>query len=195
MEKILDIDDVLLRLGGNKELCRIIMTEFLNKHLSASDELDELISTNRYGDACALAHTIKGISLNLGANPLSIIAADLEKNLKHPPHDEALLNTQLQQLKETFQLTVQAVQEVVESSATTNSAPQQHLNKDEIRQTVKQAHDCFDTNYAEAMKLIERLCEQIPADQYPSIHQLLNTMRSFNILGARDELQQLADTL
>lgn len=191
MHTILDLDDVLSRLGGNRSLCHTIMQEFLNKHRQDDAEIVRLVSEQTWSDARAKAHTLKGISLNIGADELSQAAAELEKNLKQDTPDHGQLSVQLQKLTDCFQRAVTAIEQATEELSEPRVSSDL-LTSEEVSQGIIKARDCFDMDYAGAMKTIEQLTEQTSEENYPELHQLLNMMRTFDILKAREELHRLA---
>jgi polar amino acid transport system substrate-binding protein len=99
-EKLADPDDITLpdlpgisiesglrRVGGNRKLFRKLLDKF---HSSYTDVINEIKTSLRNRDieqAARLAHTVKGVSGNLGADGLFQAAGKLEKEIKQGNKD------------------------------------------------------------------------------------------------------------
>jgi len=107
-EKLADPDDIILpdlsgisiesglrKVGGNRKLYRKLLGKF---HSSYKDVINEIKTSLRNSDieqAVRLAHTVKGVSGNLGADGLFQAAGKLEKEIKQGNKDsmEPILNS------------------------------------------------------------------------------------------------------
>ena len=72
----------LLRLGGNQELYRKLLVKFLDNQADVLARIREALGQNRLEEAERLAHTVKGVAGNIGANALQDAAADLDADLR-----------------------------------------------------------------------------------------------------------------
>jgi CheY-like chemotaxis protein/HPt (histidine-containing phosphotransfer) domain-containing protein len=74
----IDMERGLVRMGGNRQLFRNLLVRFRTDYAGAGLELTNLINAGRLEDARRLAHSIKGVAGNLGAEDLSDAAGHLE---------------------------------------------------------------------------------------------------------------------
>jgi HPt (histidine-containing phosphotransfer) domain-containing protein len=77
--EVFNIDDLLRRMMGDKELAVEILSEFLADLFSQIDELRKSISNGETDIIERQIHTIKGASGNVGAKRLEKLARDAEK--------------------------------------------------------------------------------------------------------------------
>ena len=78
----IDMPSALKMLGGNESLLRQLLGTFRAKYLTSADAIDEYLSENDVETATRLAHTLKGVSGNLGAVKVFKAAAELEALLR-----------------------------------------------------------------------------------------------------------------
>jgi two-component system, sensor histidine kinase and response regulator len=72
----------LHRVGGNLQFYRRILDKFGRNHDRTAEEIKIAIAENNLDTAMRLAHTIKGIAGNIGAEKLSEVSAKLEEAIK-----------------------------------------------------------------------------------------------------------------
>jgi CheY-like chemotaxis protein len=77
----LDIRMALSRLGGDLGLYRRLLTAFNSEWAEAPRHLAELVARGERESAKHLAHTLKGVAGNLGANGVAAVTADLMRSL------------------------------------------------------------------------------------------------------------------
>jgi two-component system sensor histidine kinase/response regulator len=85
----LDVTGGLRRVGGNATLYRKLLMQSREEFRTAGDRLRELLAASDVEGACRLAHTVKGVAGNLGADRLRDAAAALEAELKHGSREAA----------------------------------------------------------------------------------------------------------
>jgi len=79
----------LAKVSGNRPLYRKLLAQFRDKYLDADREIAGLLRSDKSVEAARCAHTIKGVAGNLGADDLSMVAAELERALKTGREDAA----------------------------------------------------------------------------------------------------------
>ncbi len=77
----LDVQSGLSRVRGNEKLLRSLLVELYRQCETAPRELKNAIENGELEDACRLAHTIKGVAGNLGANSLAAAAEEMESEI------------------------------------------------------------------------------------------------------------------
>jgi two-component system sensor histidine kinase/response regulator len=78
----LDVQLGIARVMNNRILYREILELFRSNYADAAEKLNDLIRNENYSDAERLAHTLKGVSANLGAEKLRANAEHLEETLR-----------------------------------------------------------------------------------------------------------------
>lgn len=84
----LNIEDGLKRIGGDRELYRLILSEYRNENSEIPENLEKAVVSRDFLRAGDIVHKIKSSSGTIGAMKLFNLAADLQKALK--AEDEAL---------------------------------------------------------------------------------------------------------
>ena len=82
-----DIQAGLGRVGGNIRLYRKILVNFRDSYSQAPREMAGLLDAGRESEALRLAHSIKGVAGNVGAEKLQTAAAGLEAAIRENPAD------------------------------------------------------------------------------------------------------------
>lgn len=188
MPLLLNIDDVLARLADDKMLCATIFREFVSSYQNFIPEIQALVAEKQWDVAADVAHRLKGVAANIGAQMLSACAADLEQEIKslQQANTVALLITVMPQ---TFSAIQRAIQQFEFQLNLSNSDTP--LKAQEIHVALVGIKDCYDADYGAALRKVEQLSTQCDKEAYPEIHQLLSLMQVFDIITARTVLHQI----
>jgi hypothetical protein len=81
MEAIINYNEAVSRLGGNKHLYLKIAKKYIDDYSNIPEEIALKIHEYNYKGASILAHTLRGISGSLGASGLQEICRVLEQRL------------------------------------------------------------------------------------------------------------------
>ena len=106
---LIDVNDAMSRLGGNKKLYVMLLKKFDGKTM-----LDDLINKIKKGDseaAAAQAHTIKGLAANLSLKDLKSRAEDIELKIKGGEKD---IDTS--EIEQSLNKTLETVNEWIEQN-------------------------------------------------------------------------------
>ena len=78
----IDVANGLNIIGGNKQLYRRLLGKLLDDFSGSAQKIKSLLSAGEEKQAEVLAHTVKGVGANLGAQELSASAGNLEKAIR-----------------------------------------------------------------------------------------------------------------
>ena len=78
----LDVANGLRRVAGNRKLYRDLLTQYIAGQADAPARIQAALATGDRATAERLAHTLKGVSGNIGATVIERLAADLEQALR-----------------------------------------------------------------------------------------------------------------
>lgn len=78
----LDVANGLRRVAGNRKLYRDLLTQYIAGQADAPARIQAALATGDRTTAERLAHTLKGVSGNIGATVIERLAADLEQALR-----------------------------------------------------------------------------------------------------------------
>jgi len=79
----ISVTEGLTRVGGNVKLYKKILTKFYDSYADAAAQIKEALDKGDQEFAQRLAHTVKGVSANIGAQDLPPVAGELEAAIKH----------------------------------------------------------------------------------------------------------------
>ncbi|MGY3914713.1 hybrid sensor histidine kinase/response regulator [Aeromonas australiensis] len=102
MMGILDLQDALKRLEQDKEALQILFKLFMSEHKDDLWEIRSALRRQQPEVASKLLHTLKGVSTNISAARLQLVASELEWRLRQ---NEVLSETDLEQLQQVFSQT------------------------------------------------------------------------------------------
>ncbi|WP_429153608.1 response regulator [Aeromonas veronii] len=103
---ILDLQDALKRLEQDKEALQILFKLFMSEHKEDLWEIRSALRRQQPEVASKLLHTLKGVSANISAARLQLVAGELEWRLRQ---NEVLSETDLEQLQQVFSQTREEV--------------------------------------------------------------------------------------
>ena len=78
----LDVASGLRRVAGNRKLYRDLLNQYVAGQASAPARIQAALAAGDWATAERLAHTLKGVSGNIGATTIQPLAADLEQALR-----------------------------------------------------------------------------------------------------------------
>ncbi len=86
----IDVRSALTRVGGNRRLLRRLLEEFASKDAAMITRMRTAIMNNALGEAGSLAHGLKGVAGNVGANSAFEAAKNVERTCKNNDVDAAM---------------------------------------------------------------------------------------------------------
>ena len=78
----INVKEGLMRVGGNEKLYRNILMKLRDDYAKTDEEIRNLLQSEKADEAERLAHSIKGVAGNVGADPLQEAGAVLETAIK-----------------------------------------------------------------------------------------------------------------
>ncbi|MDF1616486.1 Hpt domain-containing protein [Petrocella sp. FN5] len=106
VSKKMNLDVALTHLGGSMSLFETLISGFYNQYSHVDEDIKKLLDAGKQEEARLLAHSIKGLSGNLGASELVGKAKALEISI------EADLDTRTRDLKD-FSIALKEVLEEI----------------------------------------------------------------------------------
>jgi two-component system sensor histidine kinase/response regulator len=121
----LDTATGVRRVAGNVRLYRTLLKQFAAQQGGAGATLQRLLDAGERDGACRVAHTVKGVAANLGANALAEFSGRLETVLKRPNGDVTeLLRGFCAELADLVSAIGRIPDEIAEQSTTVISSAQ-----------------------------------------------------------------------
>jgi HPt (histidine-containing phosphotransfer) domain-containing protein len=79
---IIDLEAVLERLNGNREILTVITEFFLEDAPQILDQLHRALRSHSIADVCCYAHSLRGLASTFAPNPVVELAAEIETRAK-----------------------------------------------------------------------------------------------------------------
>jgi signal transduction histidine kinase/DNA-binding response OmpR family regulator/HPt (histidine-containing phosphotransfer) domain-containing protein len=191
----ISITSGLKRVGGNKKLYRKLLSQY---RASQEDAVEKIRAALQGGDvetATRLAHTVKGVSGNLGAEALYHVSAALEKAIKEGDGDS--LDEQI----ETFASHLQPVMEgikALEKKRSGGDEPEMPtgdgtVDREAVKVLLQEMAQLLDSDLIEAMNRLEALGDHLRHSQVrEAFERLEGCMEGFDTESALKTVDEIA---
>jgi two-component system sensor histidine kinase/response regulator len=118
----ISVESGLKRVGGNRKLYKKLLNQFHDGNVNAVDDIKNALSNDEIKTAARLAHTVKGVSGNLGADNLFQSAAALEDAIKQG--DKASLDALINDFSSHLDIVMGEIEEMIQQEALLKQAEQ-----------------------------------------------------------------------
>ena len=186
----------LSRVGGNKQLYVKLLCKFREGQESAVGQIRAALQSGDRETAGRLAHTVKGVSGNLGAETLYRAAADLEKAIKEnrknidPPLTEfgSQLNIVMDGIK--------ALEESLAGQKEPEPSTEVSLDKEAVKLLLQEMARLLESDLTEAMNRLEALRQHLKhSSAHEEFKRLEKQVESFDTDGAFKSVEAIARVL
>ena len=176
-----------LAIWGNVTTYRDVLKEFSQDYVDTSTQLTHMFNDHLFDDAAFLAHTVKGVALNLGVRKVAEVLGALEQCGKNKNPDVAPL---LAELNEYMAVVVQSIEQLFESKVSTVASrvvtepEQSHLLLERLQLALKRS-EVDERGLEELSKVLETKYMQ----------QLERLIDSFEFEQATDYVDELQEKI
>ncbi len=118
----ISIEKGLKTVMGNEKLYRKLLSKFLESNINTVEEIKTALKKDDTETAARLAHTVKGVSGNLGAEDLFPAAAELESAIKRG--DKASLDALINDFSSHLDIVMGGIEEMIQQEALLKQAEQ-----------------------------------------------------------------------
>jgi CheY-like chemotaxis protein/HPt (histidine-containing phosphotransfer) domain-containing protein len=194
----IDIDDVRSRLGGNEELLLTLLKDFMKKNANVVGDIRNSLDVKDFSTAERIAHTLKGVSGNIGAYNVFTEADRLVTAIREEDHESisAFLRTteeEVTALLGELQHTLDPDDIPMERSSEHTEGP---VEKEDIEELFGQCKTLLSAQDIEAEDVFEALKDKLPHSKYgDAIDAVSEAMQEYDFERALKELKKLASKL
>jgi len=189
----IDTKTGLMRMGGVAKSYLSLLKKFNQNQADAIVQIRDSLEKNDIELATRQAHTLKGVSGNIGAMDLHKHAQDLEAGIKE--HEQAVSEVLLEQTQDALEQVVNAIDSLGDASP--GLQPQQtELDPAVIAPILKELLSYLEDDDTEAAEIVEKLKPQLagsPAQQ--KLNQLDSLIGGYDFEGSLALLQEIAGDL
>ncbi len=188
------MDRVLARVGGNSSLLQTIIIDFRTQNLSTLANIRQAAANDR-DLALTLAHALKGVAGNIGAETLAATVSEFEdavrkgKELTIPK----LLDTMELQMAEVFEAAVILEREDKRHTTTGSLCKDTIFDRDALARDMDELNTLLSLNRVSAANKFRDLKTILPVTQERDT--LEKQIAGFDFKGAQASLKQLAETI
>ena len=107
-----DYQVTLPRFVDSEEFYIAMLKKFLED--DNQKKLNECLENGNYEEAFTAAHTLKGVSGNLGLGILNDYIVPLTEELRNPPYDATAIHDYLQKVNDKYEICVESIEKLQE---------------------------------------------------------------------------------
>ncbi|OSM02387.1 response regulator [Magnetofaba australis] len=191
-----DMQDALLRVGGNLQTLQWLLLRFVENNSSADVDLKAHLAAQEWEKARHLVHAIRGVAGNIGAKALRSEAESLENVLKASPSeapDVAPFAAALQRLCQGIAAVLPSGDEGGKKGEVASSDA---LDLEKIQSVLKQIATALDHEYSAVEPLMETLRPLLSRSSLSGqLRSLTQQVEEFETEVAQKTIQQMLDEL
>ncbi|MFH1115585.1 MAG: response regulator [Pseudomonadota bacterium] len=154
----ISVSSGLGRVGDNKTLYAKLLCKFKDGQETAADRIGEVLESGDAETAARIAHTVKGVSGNLGAESLYRAAADLEKAIKEGKES---LDQTMAEFASQLKVVMDGIR-AFEASPALQRGPEKpaedmQVDKEAVKPLLREMAQLLESDLTEAMNRLEAL--------------------------------------
>ncbi len=189
----LDITNGLNRIGGNQTFYRKILRSFMQNQAQMIEEIQSALEENDMELAARLAHTLKGVSGNIGALELHEVVRQLESGIKEQKSntDKILIDSAQEHLNQVLS-SIQSLE--------TEEKPPRLLKTDTVdlqkaEPIFKELEGLLKDYNTRAEEVFESLRELFTGEQLEKLESIGESLDQFQFEEALEQLQRVMKEL
>ena len=187
----------LNRVGGNKQLYAKLLCKFRDGQKKVVEQIKAALQSGDVDTATRLAHTVKGVSGNLGGEGLYRAAADLEKAIKEGKES---LDLPMTEFGSQLNVVMDGIKVFEESLAAQQgpekSAVEVRVNKEAVKPLLQEMTQLLESDLTEAMNRLEALKPHLAnSSLYEEFKRMEKQLENFDTDSALRSLEAIARAL
>jgi signal transduction histidine kinase/ABC-type amino acid transport substrate-binding protein/DNA-binding response OmpR family regulator/HPt (histidine-containing phosphotransfer) domain-containing protein/HAMP domain-containing protein len=155
----IDVATGVRRIGGNTGLYKSLLTKFIDNQGDAGDKILGALETDLKDDAIRFAHTLKGVSGNIGAIELQEQAQAVETMIRQD--DDVHLPIAITRMTETLGRICQVIKSVLDEQAKGEDPNNTLFDKDAIAPKIKILSHCLLSSDTEAQSILKEIMAMV----------------------------------
>jgi CheY-like chemotaxis protein len=190
----IDVADGLARVGGNTALYRKLLLKFSEGQAQVVDVIRRSLAAGDMELAERTAHTLKGVSGNIGATGLHHGAVLLDEAMKKK--DAQRLEPLLQQVAADLHIVLDAIRRGVSGEETEVTASEGPMDTEKVAELIGSLRLLLDNYDAKASDIMARLLDHVTDSEAAAHLKTLKThIGNYDYEDALESLEDLSKTL
>ncbi|NDV23289.1 transporter substrate-binding domain-containing protein [Desulfovibrio sp. JC022] len=196
----INVKSGLVKVSGNRDLYRKLLNQFRAKYLDFADEIREQLAAEDLETATRIAHTVKGVAANLGADELAHSAGEVERALRAGKKD---VDDLLMDLKSHMDIVAIGLDNLLETSSGNDGSENQMedaLQGDapdpgELRAKLEEFIVLTDENVVQAMEFAGDIQKMVSGTDMAEVAgNIVQAMDDFETDEARETARALLES-
>jgi polar amino acid transport system substrate-binding protein len=190
----------LIKVGGNQKLYRKLLSKFRRNHSDVAHSIGSGLDDDDPETATRLAHTIKGVAGNIGAQSLHLAAADLEAALRDAQTEN--ISGLLDAFSESLDLVLNSItdleledRDAAEKKRSAQPVPES-LDRERVLSLLSQLREFLEEDDTRAVRTLEAFREALPTGMAEGeLTDLEKHIEGYAFEEALETLAQVAEAL
>jgi len=193
----IDFESGIKRVAGNTKLYRSLLTKFLGNNLTFNKDVRTLVNKGKQEDAIRAAHSLKGVSGNIGAKELHLASKELEALLGQKPFNAVNAEKGLELLNPALSRVLDSIQVWLDTTTKDiKPAVEKPLDIEKVKAQIKTLDAALKEYDADAGQIFEDLRDLTGSMEVDSELIIMeNAIGNYDFDKAREALQALSDKL
>ncbi len=189
----INTQSVLSRLNGNRELLRNLLHKFSTDRAGMVEEIAAALENEDRERARQLAHALKGIAGNIGADTLHAALIDLETAIQHEAREEwTSMLTRMRQLQEEVLASIALFERSCPEEDSRDKRPATEFDRDKLLLHLQELRSLLEQDDFGAVDYLKSLTEELEASPLQGeIHQLKQLVGRYDFENALRLLEHL----
>jgi len=186
----------LERVGGNKLLYAKLLCKFKEGQASAVDQIKAALQSGDVETAARQAHTVKGVSGNLGGENLYRAAAELEKAIKEGKENIDLPMAEFGSQLKVVMEGIKVLEENLAKQREPEPSEEVSVDKEAVKLLLQEMTKLLESDLTEAMNRLEALRQHLAnSSAYEEFKRLEKQVESFDTDSALLSVEAIARAL
>jgi CheY-like chemotaxis protein/HPt (histidine-containing phosphotransfer) domain-containing protein len=186
----------LKRAAGNKQLFKKMLLEFLNEYQDIAEHLERLSQKNRLDDLLVMAHTLKGLGGNIGAENLQKNAFLLEQAIKQDIKTD--IHDSLANLVQTIVRLIHGIKQNMEwlqHHETKENLTNNDIDLNKLKESFQNLDELLETGRTTSIDAFHELVSQAPESMKNEMKHLESLILAYDFDNAQGCLHHMIDML
>ena len=190
----IDIAAGILRVGGNAKLYRNLLSKFSKNQNSAPAEIKTALEEGDLELAERLAHTLKGVSGNIGAMELHAASLDLEAGIKK---DHGGVSADLlERVQENLDQVLNSVQTLSNQQSDSESVAGGAIDRNVVDPLIRELMELLEEDDTDAADIVEKLLVILKGSEAgKALSEVEQSIGQYDFEEAMEQLQNVNELL
>ncbi len=192
----IDVATGLTRVARNKKLYKKILLSFRTNNADSTEKIKKALDNKDMKLAERLAHTVKGVAGNIGANDLFTSAAAVEAAIKNSDTDQ--YGRLLESFAEELGFVVKSIGSSFEQKqeAESSAGTDQPVDVEKVTSLLAEIKELLEEDFSEAESRVEQLKAMLASSKHKSrISKLESQVDGYDFDGAIETIDELSKSL